>query len=894
LQFLGVFRTNRVQLKLHINSQIVGWSVSNSVSTTPMMAQYFAIKEQHKNALLFYRLGDFYELFYEDAITASKALDITLTKRGQSQGTDIPMCGIPFHAYENYLSRLIRLGFSVAICEQMESPEEAKKRGAKSVVQRGVVRVVTPGTLTEDTLLNAGQPNYLCAINATKDHVICGFVDISTGTFVLETCEVADLETILTKYDPSEVLIAENARSVAEKVGYIVTHRKRVTWQPASRFDSYTGHKRLCQTYQVATLESFGQFTEEEISVAGALVDYISLTQKQHMPRLSPPKKVKSDGFLFIDAQTRRSLEMTMTLKGEFKGSILSLLDHTTNNLGKRMLYEQVSHPLSKVQKIDERLDGVEFYVNHSDVRRSLRELLKRVADIERCLSRLSVGRGSPRDLDAIRNVLGIIPEIKALHVKHEDLPLILTKSLHLLKNLDELKDELDRAIAESGLPMLARDGGFIRPGYSPALDEHIQLRDHGKDLLEQMQTKYIAETGISILKIKYNQVIGYYIEVTQSHKDKVPDWFILRQSLVNGYRYVTPELVELQEKILSASAKALEREQQLFQELVQKVLVDADTLSLISKALAWLDVAASHADIAKHLKLVRPHITDSKAFQIVEGRHPIVEEALIFEHQTFVPNNCDLSSGQSVWLMTGPNMAGKSTFLRQNALMILMSHIGCFVPATKANIGVVDRLFSRIGASDDLASGKSTFMVEMIETAAILNQATESSFVILDEIGRGTATYDGMSIAHATLEHLHNANQCRTLFATHYHELTHLEKVLSNTACYTMLVQEWNNSIIFKHQVVQGSADRSYGIHVAELAGFPRTALDRAETILEQLETEAASFEGKPMLAVQKPIKRTSELEKFVKGLNPDQLSPKDALDMVYKMKQLLNNGGN
>lgn len=868
--------------------------MSHSLSTTPMMAQYYAIKEQHKNALLFYRLGDFYELFYEDAITASKALDITLTKRGQNQGTDIPMCGIPFHAYENYLSRLIRQGHSVAICEQMESPEEAKKRGAKSVVQRGVVRVVTPGTLTEDTLLNAGQPNYLCAINERKDQVICGFVDISTGVFLLEVCESSDLETLLTKYDPSEILIAENTRNVAEKVSYIVANRKRVTWQPSSRFDSYSGYKKLCQTYQVSTLESFGQFTDDEVSVAGALVDYISLTQKQHMPRLSPPKKVKSGEFLFIDAQTRRSLEMTMTLKGEFKGSLLSLLDRTTNNLGKRMLHEQVSHPLSKVQKINERLDCVEFYVNHTDVRRDLRDVLKQVADIERCLSRLSVGRGSPRDLDAIRNVLGIIPDIKALHVKHDDLPIMLTKSLHLLKNLDELKDELNRAIADSGLPMLARDGGFIRPGYSSELDEHIQLRDHGKDLLEQMQARYVSETGISILKIKYNQVIGYYIEITQSHKDKVPDWFILRQSLVNGYRYVTPELVELQEKILSASSKALEREQQLFEELVQKTIRESDTLSLIAKALAWLDVAASHADLAKHLRLVRPHVTDSKAFQIVEGRHPIVEEALIFDNQTFVPNNCDLSSGQSLWLMTGPNMAGKSTFLRQNALMILMSHMGCFVPAAKAHVGVVDRLFSRIGASDDLASGKSTFMVEMIETAAILNQATESSFVILDEIGRGTATYDGMSIAHATVEHLHHINQCRTLFATHYHELTHLEKELANAACYTMAVQEWNDSIIFKHQVIQGCANGSYGIHVAKLAGFPKPALDRAEMILEHLEAKAASSEGNLGETAPKPVKRTSELEQFVKGLNPDQLSPKDALEMMYKMKKMLNNGGN
>lgn len=866
----------------------------HSASTTPMMAQYFAIKEQHKDALLFYRLGDFYELFYEDAITASKALDITLTKRGQNQGEDIPMCGIPFHAYENYLNRLIRQGYSVAICEQRESPEDAKKRGGKAVVQRDVVRIVTPGTLTEDTLLNAGQPNYLAAVYSGKEAVSCGFVDISTGTFLLESCEEKLVESVLAKYAPSEILIAENARYLAEKGGYIVTHRKKVTWQPQSRFDSYSGHKKLCQMYKVSTLESFGHFSEDEISVAGALVDYISLTQKQQLPRLSPPKKVSLDGFLFIDAQTRRSLELTITLNGEFKGSLLSFLDQTTNSLGKRMLYEHLSHPLSNVQKINERLDGVDFYVDHSQIRKDVRELLRKVPDIERCLSRLSVGRGSPRDLDAIRNVLTLIPNIKALHANQDDLPIILTRSLHLLKDVTELKEQLDKALVEAGLPMLPRDGGFVRQGYCSELDEYLQLRDHGKELLEQLQVRYINETGIPVLKIKYNQVIGYYIEITQTHKDKVPDWFILRQTLVNGQRYVTHELVELQEKILSASAKALNREQDIFSELVQQVLNEADALSLIAKALGWLDVAASHAELAKQYKLTRPQIDNSIAFRVEEGRHPIVEQALLFDHQSFVPNTCDLSRGQSLWLMTGPNMAGKSTFLRQNALIVVLSQIGCFVPAKRAQIGAVDRLFSRIGASDDLASGKSTFMVEMIETAAILNQATDKSFVILDEIGRGTATYDGMSIAHATVEHLHNVNQCRTLFATHYHELTRLEKELSEVACYTMAIQEWNDTIIFKHNVIKGCADRSYGIHVAELAGFPKEALERAAMILEQLEADAVSAEGKTRVNVAKPIKRISAVETYVKELNPDHLSPKDALEAVYKLKQLNNNGGN
>lgn len=861
-----------------------------------MMAQYLAIKEQHKDALLFYRLGDFYELFYEDAITASKALDITLTKRGQNQGEDIPMCGIPFHAYESYLSRLIRQGYSVAICEQTESPEEAKIRGAK-IVHRDVIRVVTPGTLTEDTLLNAGQPNYLCAIYynlKVPEELVCGFVDISTGDFFIETCEFHKVENIVAKYAPSELLISDNLQNRPDLSGFINEFRRKISWQPASRFDSYAGYKRLCKTYNVNTLESFGIFSDSDISVAGALLDYIVLTQKQQLPRLNPPHKVRLDGYLFIDAQTRRSLELTSTLKGEFKDSVLSLMDRSVTSMGKRMLYEHFSRPLSNVQKINERLDGVEFYVKHSGLRQDLRMLLRKVPDAERCLSRLSVGRGSPRDLEAIRQMLRLVPELKSLHANKENLPIIIIRSLQMLENLEELKNELSDSLDEEGLPVLARDGGFIRFGYCKQLDEYMQLRDHGKDLLDQLQARYISETGIPILKIKYNQVIGYYIEITQTHKDKVPEYFVIRQTLVNGQRYVTAELTDLQEKIMVASQKALEREHQIFQDLVQKVLSEADTLSLMAKAIAWLDVAASHAELTKQLKFTKPIIDDSKAFVIEEGRHPIVEQSLIFNHQTFVPNNCNLSAGQSLWVMTGPNMAGKSTFLRQNALIIVLSHIGCFIPAEKAHIGVVDSLFSRIGASDDLASGKSTFMVEMIETATILNQATEKSFVILDEIGRGTATYDGMAIAHATLEYLHNINRCRTLFATHYHELTSLELELENMACYTMEIQEWNDTIIFKHHVINGIADRSYGIHVAELAGFPAKALKRAQLVLDEMEAKNFMVE---MKIPPKKNNNTSSIIDYISHMNPDKLTPKDALEEIYKLKQLLiniNNGGN
>lgn len=872
--------------------------MSRSTGTTPMMAQYFAIKEQHPDALLFYRLGDFYELFYDDAITASKALDITLTQRGQHKGEGIPMCGVPFHAYESYLSRLIRQGYSVAICEQTETPEEAKKRGYKAIVNREVIRVVTPGTLTEDTLLDSAKPNYLAAVFATsknRNDVSCAFVDISTGAFFVEHTTLEGLNSTLYAYAPAELLISENLQQAPELTGLIATHRKNIIWQPISRFDVYSAKKRLFQVYNVSTLEAFGDFSEAEVSAAGALVDYVALTQKDQIPRLNPPKKISKDDLLFVDAQTRASLELTHTLSGEYKGSILAFLDQTKTNAGKRMLYQHLALPLANVEKINARLESVDFYHNAPQLALNLRQFLSHLPDIERSLSRLSVGRGSPRDLSAIAQALNLIPNILALHAD-TPLPAKISSSLSLLNEHPELKTELLNALKPEGLPVLARDGGFIQNGYCPTLDEHIHLRDHSKELLAELQSRYIEETGISVLKIKYNQVIGYYIDVTKTHQEKVPDCFILRQTLVGSQRYVTDELIQLQERILAASQQALQGELEIFEDLVRKVLLEADSLSLAAKALAWLDVAASHAELAQKCNLTRPTVDDSRAFNVADARHPIVEDALLHQHKAFVANSCDLNDAQRAWLVTGPNMAGKSTFLRQNALMIVLSHIGSFVPAKFAHIGVVDRLFSRIGAADDLASGKSTFMVEMIETATILNQATKHSFVILDEIGRGTATYDGMSIAQATLEHLDAHNKSRTLFATHYHELTALEKTLSSVACYTMDVTEWNESIIFKHSIRPGVADRSYGLHVAELAGFPTEALTRAEVILESLEASKAITPGAsaPQTTSNKPSTREYQpLLTYIKDMNPDDMTPKDALSHTYKIKSLLEQIG-
>jgi DNA mismatch repair protein MutS len=856
---------------------------------TPMMAQYLSIKAEHPTALLFYRLGDFYELFFEDAITASKALDITLTKRGQHLGQDIPMCGVPVHAYENYLSRLIKQGFSVAICEQSETPEEAKQRGNKSIVNRGVVRIVTPGTLTEDSLLPSGTPNYLTAIygSISSDILTCGLIDIASGIFILEEVDAENLENLLEKYNPAEILVLETLQSHKGLVKLSQHYKRLVQWHPKSCFDHYTGHQRLCKMYKVETLDSFGHFSESHVSTAAAILDYVHLTQKEDIGNLGSPRLVFKDSYLSVDAQTRRSLELTATQSGEYSGSLLHYLDHAITGMGRRMLCEHLANPLIDEKRINERLDSVDYYFTQKSLRKELRDILRQLPDIDRSLSRISLGRGLCRDLSAIRTLLRLIPNIRNLHTSN--IPTLIQKPLGLLTDIP-LLGKLDSALHED-LPVNLHDGGFVKAGYSAQLDEYISLRDHGASLIKQLQQSYIDETGINTLKIKYNNVIGYFVETTSANKDKIPGHFILRQTLVNNFRYVTPELNDLQEKILTATSHISSIEIEIFRDLSAEVLKYTNEIALMAKSIGWIDVAASHAEVATINKLVRPLVDTTDAFHIAEGRHPTVEKAVHFQHISFIPNSCSLSAENKIILMTGPNMAGKSTFLRQNALFIIMAQIGSYVPAKQAHIGVVDKLFSRIGASDDLASGKSTFMVEMIETATILNQSTERSFVILDEIGRGTATYDGMAIAHVTIEHLHEVNKCRTLFATHYHELTPLGKKLKNMSCFTMLVQEWNNSIVFKHQVVPGVANHSYGIHVAEIAGFPKTAIARATEILKTIEKQDINLQSLPQFDAIAKNKTKTPLQKEIQSINPDNLTPKEALEFLYRLRSLISN---
>lgn len=869
-----------------------------------MMAQYHVLKEQYPDCILFYRMGDFYEMFFEDAVKAAAVLDITLTKRGKAGSDDIPLCGVPFHSYEPYLAKLIRNGFKVAICEQTETAEEAKKRGGyKALVTRDVIRVVTQGTLTEDTLLNSRENNYLASLCETGGQFGLSWLDLSTGEFLVQCVDRAGLAAAIDRVGPSELLLPD--KLAAEET--LASQRNYFTPQPSSLFDSQNAQKRLEATFGVGTLESFGALSRAEISSAGALLDYVNRTQKGKMPHIFRPRQVTSGAVMEIDPATRRSLEITRTQTNERKGSLLEAIDCTITGCGARLLQTRLSAPLTDLAEIHKRQDQVEIFVGQSTLRNDLRARLKSWPDLERALSRLTIGRGGPRDLGMVRDALSLAETFRAILQQGSD-P-VFKQFVDDLQSDDavlRLKDTLTSALDEV-LPYLERDGGFIRNGYAPDLDHLRSLRDDAKRLIAQLQLKYRDNTDINILKISYNNVLGYYIEVPVRHADRMmvktgdaENPYIHRQTLANNARFTTPELSELERDITSAGEKSLALEQKHFAEFVNDVTRNSECLGTIARGIAALDVAMALADLAANQNYTRPVIDNSLAFAIEGGRHPVVENALRKDGGTFVPNDCDLNPAQRLWLLTGPNMAGKSTFLRQNALIAVMAQAGSFVPAKSAHIGLIDKCFSRVGAADDLARGRSTFMVEMVETATILNQASERSLVILDEIGRGTATYDGLSIAWACVEQLHEVVKARSIFATHYHELTSLQAKLPSLSCHSMQVREWKDDIIFMHNVVEGAADRSYGIHVARLAGLPANVISRAQAVLEllnkgehsgavtRLADDLPLFSSAP--AAKEPVK--SKAEAALKDINPDDLSPKEALEELYRLKNLLGNG--
>jgi DNA mismatch repair protein MutS len=864
---------------------------------TPMMAQYLAIKRAHADCLLFYRMGDFYEMFFEDAVNAAAALDIALTKRGRHAGEDIAMCGVPVVSHEAYLMRLIRKGFRVAVCEQMENPAEAKKRGAKSVVERAVIRVVTPGTLTEESLLDSRAHNYLAALAEAQGQLGLAWLDLSTGDFAVQAVGPKSVAAAIARLSPGELLMSERILNQPALIETLAEWKRAFTPLPSARFDSDNGRKRLETFYGVAALDGFGSFSRAELAAAGALVDYVELTQKGKLPRLSPLTRLAEGALMEIDAATRRNLELTETLAGERKGSLLACIDRTVSGAGARLLAEMLAAPLTDPAEINRRLDFIDYFVNRPSLRDEMRDSLRRCPDIARALSRITLGRGGPRDLAAVGNGLAEVPRLRAALLQDGQIgiPDLVTKTSRDLGEHGALVERLKRALAEE-MPLLARDGGFVRAGYHEGLDELRAWRDESRQKIAALQAHYADISGIGSLKVKHNNVLGYYIEVPPKQAERMGEPFIHRQTIASSVRYTTVELGELEDRIRSAADKALALELELFTDLIAEVMARVEEIARAANALAGLDVATALALLAAERRFCRPHLEDSTAFDIKGGRHPVVEAAI---EGSFVANDCNLENTQRLWLITGPNMAGKSTFLRQNAVIAILAQMGSFVPADAARIGIVDRLFSRVGAADDLARGRSTFMVEMVETAAILNQSGPRALVILDEIGRGTATYDGLSIAWSVVEHLHETNKCRALFATHYHELTALTNKLPSLSCYCMRVKEWQGEVVFLHEVAKGAADRSYGIHVARLAGLPQAVLARAETVLHTLEKNGGGQANKKLIddlplfsaaraAPPAAQKGPSQVELAVAALNPDEMTPREALDALYRLKGL------
>lgn len=875
---------------------------ANTSKVTPMMAQYLEIKQAHPDAMLFYRMGDFYEMFFDDAVAAAEALDIALTKRGKHEGQDIPMCGVPVHAAEGYLLTLIRKGFRVGVCEQLESPEEAKKRGYKAVVKRDVVRLVTPGTLTEESLLEARRHNFLAAYTEVRDETALAWVDISTGAFHVMPIAPVRFGPELARLAPREVIVSESKE--AELAEIVSDSGASLTSLGRAAFDSTAAEGRLTSLYNVGTLEAYGNFTRAEMSAMGAIVEYLDITQKGKLPLLRPPVREAEARTMQIDAATRRNLELTRSMSGGRAGSLISVVDRTVTAGGARLLERRLSSPSRALDVIQDRLDSVAFGLEQSRIADQLRDSLRKVPDLDRALSRLSLDRAGPRDLAAIRNTLE-----QAAHISEalpEGLPQLLSNASKSLTGHDGLLDLLDQAlIAEP--PLLARDGGFIAPGYDEELDECRRLRDEGRSVIAGMQAEYAELSGIQSIKIKHNNVLGYFVEVTATHADKMLSeplsaTFKHRQTTANQVRFTTVPLSEMETKILNAGGRAIEIEKRLYSSLRQAILDQYAPLGDAARALAEFDLATALADLARAEDWCRPQVDNSRALHIEGGRHPVVEQSLKATGEPFIANDCDLSADDhaAIWLLTGPNMAGKSTFLRQNALIAVLAQMGSYVPASSAKIGLVSQLFSRVGASDDLARGRSTFMVEMVETAAILNQADDRALVILDEIGRGTATYDGLSIAWATLEHLHDVNRSRALFATHYHEMTTLAGKLDGVDNATVAVKEWEGEVIFLHEVRKGAADRSYGVQVAQLAGLPPAVVARARVVLEALEKgereggakQKALIDDLPLFAATPspapaPIQKYSDLENALAEIHPDEMTPREALQALYDLKE-------
>jgi DNA mismatch repair protein MutS len=858
-----------------------------SSAPTPMMAQYLALKAEAPDCLLFYRMGDFFELFFDDAKAAAQCLDIALTARGEHEGEPIPMCGVPIHAAEAYLARLIRGGFRVAIAEQIESPAEAKKRGYKAVVNRAIVRVVTAGTLTEEALLDSRAANWLVAVARVGERLGLAAADISTGRFELGSVPPHALDAELARLAAAEVIAPEPL------AGVTVQERR-------TGFDSLAAEKRLKERFEVATLDGFGAFDRAALAAAGGLLAYLDEVARESLPFLRPPVARASGDHMMIDAATRESLELTQAAGGGRAGSLLAAVDRTVTGAGARLLAADIGAPLLDRAAIETRLDLVALFEADAGTRDMLRRQLKALPDVGRALGRLAARRGGPRDLGQLRDGLNEARRLHARLAAVAEAPALLEALLPTLTGHGALTDLLDRALVPSP-PIDAAQGGYIAEGYDAALDALRATGGEGRRAIAALEARYRQQTGIATLKIRHNGVLGYHVEVPAKNADKLmvgDSGFTHRQTLAGVVRFNAPDLHEQAIRVNQAGSHALAAEAAHLEELTAAALARAEPIAAAADAHARLDVAAALAERAAEGGWTRPTFVGHSCFEVESGRHPVVEDALRPSGARFVANDCALSEDERLWLVTGPNMGGKSTFLRQNALIAVLAQAGAFVPAARAKLGLVDRLFSRVGASDNLARGRSTFMVEMVETAAILAQATERSFVILDEVGRGTSTYDGLAIAWAVVEAIHDRNRCRCLFATHYHELTRLAERLDALSLHHVRAREWKGELVLLHEVAKGPADRSYGLAVAKLAGLPAPVLGRAKAVLAKLEEGraatggiAAGLDDLPLFAAaaaQEEEAAPDPLRAALADADADALSPREALELVYRLKQI------
>ena len=857
-----------------------------------MMAQYLALKAEAEDCLLFYRMGDFFELFFDDARVAAAVLDIALTARGEHDGEKIPMCGVPVHAATAYLQRLIKAGHRVAIAEQTESPAEAKKRAGKTLVSRAIVRVVTAGTLTEEALLDSRADNWCVAIGEAAGGVAIAAADVSTGRFEIVETDAGGLDAELARLGAAEVIASEGGMGAD----------RATTLRPRADFDSGQGEARLLRLYGVATLDGFGQFGRAALSAAGGLVAYLDHTAKGALPFLRPPRAARTAEVMAIDAATRESLELTCTVGGTRKGSLLDAVDRTVTGAGARMLGGDVGAPLMDRAAIEARLDLVTYLHDDAGLRERLRTTLRTLPDIGRAIGRIAAGRGSPRDLGQLRDGLDGAWALGERLDGVAEPPALLRSIVPRLRGHGSLIDLLKRALVPAP-PIDASDGGYIAGGYDVALDDLRDTGAGGRRAIAALEAEFRANTGIAVLKIRHNGVLGYHVEVPARAADALmkPDsGFTHRQTLAGVVRFNTPSLHDVAARVAQAGAHALAAEAAHLEDLVAAALASRESIAATADALARLDVAAGLAERATEGGWARPALVDHACFDIMGGRHPVVEAAVARSGGRFVANDCTLSESSRLWLVTGPNMGGKSTFLRQNACIAVLAQAGSYVPAASATLGLVDRLFSRVGASDNLARGRSTFMVEMVETAAILAQATPRSFVILDEVGRGTSTYDGLAIAWAVVEAIHEDNRCRCLFATHYHELTRLAERCDALSLHHVRAREWKGELVLLHELAEGPADRSYGIAVARLAGMPPTAVARAKAVLAKLEAGraktgglAAGLDDLPLFAAAAQAVESAQAEcdairREVEALDIDALTPREALDTLYRLRAL------